>query len=832
MHDLFRSILSRLLLIGLSILACHSTAVADDGVLRVRVVDADLGHPLPARLTLSSESGKFYTFASDDNAGSAVIYDKQNWINKNSIERHTTVSAHAASARVPKGTYALSVELGKSYLPATHSVVVAAEDVELQVALQRWSNPAAQGWYSGDTHLHRTIDELRNVILAEDLNVALPLTSWVTFSDKPPASGDKTIDDAKHSQLVVVDNQHVIWPRNTEYEIFTVGGKQHTLGALFVLGHRESLTLGVPPWKPVIDSVSAADPLAMFDMDKLDWPFAMLLPTIAPHALYELSNNHTWQTQFAFRDWSTASPAYIQPPFGARSGGHRAWLDTTHGMYYTLLNCGLRLPPTAGTANGVHPVPAGFGRVYVHLPEGFSYEAWMRGLKSGRSFVTTGPMLLATADGRDPGHAWQRKAADKTPIELSVEVTSVHPLLYGEVIINGVPEQLLPAQNERVEHGVVRTRVTHSIVPKRSGWFAVRFWEKQPDGQVRFCHSAPWYVEVDGQPVTPMHQEKEYLINRMREEIARSNGVVSAEAMAEYREGLAFYERLPVADDLNQVEQTARKSVDDDQLNAWLDNMIVDHRYTADEVRWATGLTRERAAEQVRLRTPASDAQEIQGFRLRPYPGGRHPRRGFLNGAVDPQRDTKVSVFPPWKDGGYVVIDVPEAIFSNLGLTYLAHTHVPTIWEARSQKLLPVEWHTDETSLEMRRALPNGIAFTSRVTPRDDGVDMTIGLTNGTDQPLSALRVQVCTMLKGAIGFNLQEPLESIVEGPVIAIRGVGSDRWIVTHWTPSHRVWQNPPVPCIHSDPIFPDCAPGQTVTVAGRLSFYTGPDVRSTFP
>ena len=66
-----------------------------------------------------------------------------------------------------------------------------------------------------------------------------------------------------------------------------------------------------------------------------------------------------------------------------------------------------------------------------------------------------------------------------------------------------------------------------------------------------------------------------------------------------------------------------------------------------------------------------------------PYPGGRHPRIGFLEGAIDPQRETKLSVFTPWHDSSYVVADVPEAIWSNLGLTYLAHTHIPTIWTAQ-----------------------------------------------------------------------------------------------------------------------------------------------------
>src|SRR5262249_23867515 len=76
-----------------------------------------------------------------------------------------------------------------------------------------------------------------------------------------------------------------------------------------------------------------------------------------------------------------------------------------------------------------------------------------------------------------------------------------------------------------------------------------------------------------------------------------------------------------------------------------------------------------------------------------PYPGGRHPRIGFLEGAIRPQRETKVSVFTPWDDTSYVVADVPEAIWSNLGLTYLAHTHVPTVWTKQGVELEPLEWN-------------------------------------------------------------------------------------------------------------------------------------------
>lgn len=802
---------------------------AADRIVNVSVTDADSDKPLPARLYLTNESNTSYYFQVTSEGASAVKYEKQNWLDKQSVEYHTTVSAHKCFAEVPSGRYTLILERGKSYRPTTRSFEVGDQDIELNIKLQRWSDPAAAGWYSGDTHLHRTVEELRNVVVAEDLNVALPLTSWVTLADKPPASGDKNIQDAKLSSLIEIDKHHVIWPRNTEYEIFSVGGKRHTLGALFVLGHRDSLQQTVPPWKPVIDGLKVSDPQVLFDMDKLDWPFAMVLPTLGENYLYELANNHVWRTKFAFKNWNTQAPSFIHPPFGSQIGGHRAWLDYTHGMYYTLLNCGLRLPPSAGTANGVHPVPAGFSRVYVHLPEGFSFDAWMQGLKQGRSFVTTGPMLFATADNHDPGHVFQRDPSTKTPIEIKMEVVSEQPILYGEVLINGVPEQLLRAQNTRTDKGAYRSQLSHSFVPDRSGWFAVRFWESQANGQVRFAHSAPWYVEIGKQPVYVELHEKQYLIDRVRQEITRSNGIVSPEAMHEYQGAIEFYQTLPIVEGELPGARTTQSTA---ELERWLDNMIIDHRFTTDEVRMATGLAREQAEEEVRKRALKSHEESDQ-VRVLPYPGGRHPRRGFLDGAINPQRETKISVFPPWKNGGYVVIDVPEAVFSNLGLTYLAHTHIPTIWDKLKQPLERLEWTETADGYTVRRQLPNGIRISSQVTRRNDGVDMQIELTNGTEATLTGLRVQVCTMLKGAVGFNLQQPLESIVDGPIIAIRGVDegeqpADRWIVTWWTPNHRVWMNPPVPCFHSDPVFPDCEPGKTVSVSGSLRFYEGQDVR----
>lgn len=118
-------------------------------------------------------------------------------------------------------------------------------------------------------------------------------------------------------------------------------------------------------------------------------------------------------------------------------------------------------------------------------------------------------------------------------------------------------------------------------------------------------------------------------------------------------------------------------------------------------------------------------------------------------------------------------MDCPEAIWSNLGLIYLAHTHVKTIWDLQERSLEQQEWqHTAEGGFTMHRRLPNGIEFGTTAKAESDHIAMTMFLKNGTDQPLSDLRVQNCVMLKGAEGFDQQtNDNKKFVDGYAVAQR-------------------------------------------------------------
>jgi hypothetical protein len=274
----------------------------------------------------------------------------------------------------------------------------------------------------------------------------------------------------------------------------------------------------------------------------------------------------------------------------------------------------------------------------------------------------------------------------------------------------------------------------------------------------------------------------------------------------------------------------------DAELGYWLENMVWHHRFTPGEITAATGLNPDEITRALKKfgimpeRRPKRSANAP--LLVLPYPGGRHPRIGFLDGAIHPQRETKISVFTPWDDSSYVVADVPEAIWSNLGLTYLAHTHIPTIFDKQGVKLPPLEWNRRaDGTFDLERRLPSGIAYRAKVVPGADAVRMELWLTNGTAAALSDLRVQACVMLKGAAGFTALTNANKVFAPPYVACHSDEGDRWVITAWETGHRAWGNPPVPCLHSDPKFPDCAPGQTQRVRGWLSFYQGTNIHAEF-
>jgi len=512
--------------------------VAQDAVLLGRIVDADSGQVVAARIYVQDANGRW--LFPESVGGSAIKYEKVRRHMPDSVEMHTTLSSHPFRLATRPGPVTITIERGKEYFSLTNRVELKPGKNRLEFRLKRWVNMAERGWFSGDTHVHRSLDELPNVMLAEDLNVAFPLVYWVTRAFEAPSAGDKNLGGEIPRGLIRVDDTHVIYPRNTEYEIFTVNGKRHTLGAIFFLNHRSPFQLGAPPIAPVAKLARSEG--ALLELDKHNWPWSMMLVPVLEVDLFELSNNHVWRTRFGFRNFGLDAPAYM----GLRPIGQwteRDWLLYGFRNYYALLNCGFNLRPTAGTASGVHPVPLGFGRVYVHTGRPFSYEKFVAGLDAGRSFVTTGPMLLVEIDGKKAGQAFENVSAGSTA-RLTGEVLTDHPTGGVEIIRNGEVIHRIAPQPIREANGSYRVLFEHEVRIEESSWVAVRYLESRAGGRVRFAHSGVFHFRVPGRPLRPRKVETDFLIRRMEEQLERSRGVLPESALAEYEQALAVYRKI------------------------------------------------------------------------------------------------------------------------------------------------------------------------------------------------------------------------------------------------------------------------------------------------
>ena len=79
--------------------------------------------------------------------------------------------------------------------------------------------------------------------------------------------------------------------------------------------------------------------------------------------------------------------------------------DRTYQEYYRYLNAGFSVPLAGGTDKMTNDVPVGLSRTYVQLKDGeeFGFDSWCAGLRAGRTYVSSGPILDLQMEGTHVG---------------------------------------------------------------------------------------------------------------------------------------------------------------------------------------------------------------------------------------------------------------------------------------------------------------------------------------------------------------------------------------------------------------------------------------------
>ena len=384
---------------------------------------------------------------------------------------------------VPAGKGTLRVERGPEYVPFVADVEVrAGQKLQVPVELSRWIDMNDRGWYSGDLHVHRPVAYMALLLRADDLNLAPVLTHWNQqhFATKPPF-------------LVEAPDQGVAAPKPRAFHTLAQEDERAG-GAIMVFGLEQPILLGgVTRDHPsgFAYHQRALEQGAWVEVEKPFWWEAPVHVALGKVASMGIACNHFQRTRVMDNEaWGRARDR-------ARYPGPLGFAHHVLDLWYRYLSLCYQIPASAGSASGVLRNPLGYDRVYVHL-DAFSYAGWFRGLREGRNFVTNGPMLFATVNGKPVGTRFAVRRGRALEAVVALQALDRDPLARAEIVLGG--EVVAAIEADPADPRVLTARRTLTI--DRSTWLAVRVFEPSRDGgkNVRFAHTSPFYVTVGGEP--------------------------------------------------------------------------------------------------------------------------------------------------------------------------------------------------------------------------------------------------------------------------------------------------------------------------------------------
>jgi hypothetical protein len=431
------------------------------------VRDRQTGQPVPCRIHL-------YDVAGRPQRAPALPFWRDHFACPGTVRLELT-----------RGDYTYEVERGPEYARATGRFTARdKEPVKVQVELERLADLAREGWWSGELHVHRPLAEVPLLMQAEDLHVAPVITWWHNRklyrnlweghgagAERLPADPLVRFDGDRYDHVLAGEDErgggallYFNLPRPLD---LSKAELEYPSPLTFVAEARRQDGSGAGVW---------------IDVEKPFWWDVPLWLASGQVDSIGLANNHmNRRGMYEDEAWGRPRDTTRLPP----PRGNGFW---SQEIYYHILNCGLRIPPSAGSASGVLNNPLGYNRMYVHLEGELSYSKWWDALRAGRVFVTNGPLLRVRADERFPGHVF---TSDGEALEISVEaaLTTRDAIPALEIIKNGQVERRVPYEEW------ARTGTLGRIRFESSGWFLVRAIAANPE-TFRFASTGPYYVEI------------------------------------------------------------------------------------------------------------------------------------------------------------------------------------------------------------------------------------------------------------------------------------------------------------------------------------------------
>jgi len=474
-----RRVSPRLVLAGAILLTCgYVVGTTREVSVSIRVVDATSGQRVPVRVRLQDSTGSTPrvsgAVAVSENAlpipkqAIAVMWGQDDRAQGYALQPDGAFYVDGEfEAQLPPGTYTLAVSKGFEYLHQSIPLEIRASASTHEVRLARWIDMPGRGWYSSDDHIHlrRSPGDdtaIARWLAAEDVHVGNLLQMgdfWTTYFAQY-AFGP----DGRYEEIGRVISPGQEEPRTPE------------------IGH--TISLGASQFVRFRSDYYSFDRL--FDrVHELGGVTGFAHQGMSFHGYRGMALN----TLRGKNDFLEVAQFCV--PEGPLALEH----------YYMFLDLGIRLTALAGSdfpwcgrgpAYGLPGPPLaqiGNARFYTYLGGPLSFARWFAALKAGHTFVTTGPMLFLTIDGRLPGDTLD--VAPGTHVRIRAEAlghpTQV-PLTSLEIIGQGRVLGRADGRNAARLATELELPVDHGL------WIAA----KAQAGTAQVAHTTPIYVTVNG----------------------------------------------------------------------------------------------------------------------------------------------------------------------------------------------------------------------------------------------------------------------------------------------------------------------------------------------
>ena len=478
------------------------------------------------QLKLLDENGKPTTAALEIRDNLGRVYPSQAKRLAPDFHFHPQIyRAHGETVKLPEGRYKIRVTRGPEYFEELRAFTMGKEARDLKIDLNRWVDPAASGWWSGDHHIHAAgcahynkptegvhAPDMMRHILGEDLKVGTNLTWGPCFDYQKQFFTGKEDKVSQHPYLL-------------RYDIEVSGFGSHQSGHLCLLQLKDQMYPGG----------DSTDHWPTLGLNTLKWAKRQGAVVGPAHSGWGLACQ------------SSKLPNYEIPPFDG-IGANEYIVDVTHqvegpkgslvpavdflstvdtpmvwelNIWYHTLNVGYRTRISGETDFPcIYGERVGLGRSYVKVDGELTYNRWCEGIRAGRNYVGDGRSHLMdfSVGGVEVGvKDSELQLAKPGKVTARVDFAAwldkeVNPIVRGrsqqekpywhierarvggsrmvpvELLVNGYPV----ARKEVAADGETR-EVGFEVQIDRSSWVAMRV--------LGSSHTNPVWVIVDGKPV-------------------------------------------------------------------------------------------------------------------------------------------------------------------------------------------------------------------------------------------------------------------------------------------------------------------------------------------